>query len=326
MSFTDNEKLVKSDKAASEVFDSAPVSPGAKFWYNEDLAWYTNVHANTIWIDADQIPGASNQSEADAAVTANPTLIAKTTVRLTLDLTSNNRLYLPRTTFNDPTTDIVLDWIQPQRIRKNGASSWGYSLRLYNGDPAGSGVELPTTYRPGTGGAPSWEFNYSVGAIKISTDESSHYKGLYDTNGLYIVGYRYIGDKGVSGSSTSYADKIIETYICETHAEVGDVVYFSDDTNSKVEINTNNEVIYPSVGIIIEKITTTNCRVLMFGECDTTYSGLVKGKKVFLDTDGTPTSTPPTEGYVQCLGVCYGEDKLFVKPSVERVKRHPFTT
>lgn len=191
MAFNSTEKINQSVKLAQQILDGANDSPGAKWWYNAQRAW--EPYARPNWVEKDNIPGADNPTEADAAVVANPTILEKLTIRLTLDITSNNRQYECRDTYGDITSSTIEDWIQPSLIRKYGAASNGYIVRLYHGDPESGGVEISTTYNSGTGGEPCWWFAYAPGILLISTDQASTFKSFYDTNGLYVVGYRYIG-------------------------------------------------------------------------------------------------------------------------------------
>jgi hypothetical protein len=85
--------------------------------------------------------------------------------------------------------------------------SAGYIVRLYNGDPSSGGTEISTTYLGGTFGEPSWEWNYSMGLLLISTDQSSAFYSYHSTNGLFVVGYRYIGATGGGASSGGSLDQ-----------------------------------------------------------------------------------------------------------------------
>jgi hypothetical protein len=122
----------------------------------------------------------------------------------------------------------------------------------------------------------------------------------------------------------SLEDAIVShRYSCTAAETVGDIVFFGsiDDT---VERNTDNREQAPSVGIIIEKDGDTECIVQTYGPCLQTFTGLAKNKKVFLGTDGKPTTAKPGNGYIQAIGYTYAEEKLFINPSVDRIKQNPF--
>ena len=106
-------------------------------------------------------------------------------VRFTSDPTvSGNRAFIGHTSFNDTSSSIYGDWIDPQF----GAD---YSVKIYAGDPTSGGTELPAA---GTGSDDTWFFDYSSGVL--SFNGSNVPSSVTDSN-VYVVGYRYIGIKGV---------------------------------------------------------------------------------------------------------------------------------
>ena len=200
MPFTNAEKLNNADKLALQLVGTANDSPGAKFWYNEDYAWAPVVPPSKLWNDFDDIPPAPNVAAAETAVISQPSILERRVVRLTLDITSNNRAYIARTEFNNNATPVISNFIQPALIRTpSGNASWGYNIRLYNGEPGAGGVEISAIFEA-VAGDPSWAFNYSAGVLTCSTDRASTFRALYDGAGLYVVGYRYIGEF-IGGSS-----------------------------------------------------------------------------------------------------------------------------
>ena len=114
---------------------------------------------------------------------------------------------------------------------------------------------------------------------------------------------------------------ITHEYSCDASAAVGDIVYFSSDNFVTKQPDNKGEV---SVGVITEKVTSVLCKVLTYGPCFVTFSGLLVSKKVFLSSTGVPTSTKPSGGFVEVLGVCYEANKVFVNLSMGRVKQNPF--
>ncbi len=202
MAFSNEEKISNADKISLQITGTANAPAGQKYWYNENFPLSFVTPPGKLWNDFDSIPGAGTPAVADVNVAANPLILEARAVRLTVDITSNNRAYLARTTYNDNSTPILDNWIQPSLIRNNGEMSPGYGIRLWNGDPNSGGTELSTTYLPGTGGAPSWQFSYSVGIIVVSTDQATAYGAIASGAGLWISGYRYIGSTGGSGSGS----------------------------------------------------------------------------------------------------------------------------
>lgn len=108
--------------------------------------------------------------------------------------------------------------------------------------------------------------------------------------------------------------------ICLSSAQVGDLVMESSTIVNRVDVVTNNLDVRPVFGIIIQKTSSTECIVLLFGVVGG-FSGLVKGNKIFLSNSGGLTSTPPTTGYLQSLGVAKEESVIDFIPNMQRVRR-----
>ena len=201
MPFSNQEKIENADKLSLQITGTANAPAGQKFWYNEDFAWSPIVPPQKLWNKFKDIPSATSRAEANANVTANPSFLESRTLRLTLDITSNNRAFIAREVFNNNESDVIDNWIQPSLIRtEQGTMSPGYGVALFHGDPDTDGTPITTTFEGGASGEPSWAFNYSSGIVIISTDKASIFRALYDDKGLYIFGYRYIGSTGGSGA------------------------------------------------------------------------------------------------------------------------------
>lgn len=125
--------------------------------------------------------------------------------------------------------------------------------------------------------------------------------------------------KKTDGSS-AIGSEHIKTFSCAISVVVGDIVYPSTGVDNFVAKNINNTITTPSVGIIMKKNTSTTCEVLLYGPCDLIISGLVRGKNVFLGISGTLTTTVPTDGYLQNMGICYENNKAFINPHTIRLK------
>jgi hypothetical protein len=120
------------------------------------------------------------------------------------------------------------------------------------------------------------------------------------------------------------AEKIAEIFDCDATAAVGDVVAPSTTTANKVDHLTSNSYNGLAFGVIIEKLTITTCKVLISGKlAGPTYglSGLTFGKPLFVDTDGSLTTTVPPTGHLQKMGMAIKDDTIFLLPSLEKVVR-----
>lgn len=113
---------------------------------------------------------------------------------------------------------------------------------------------------------------------------------------------------------------VVETRDCLASASVGDLVMESETLVNRVDVATDNTDIRPIFAVIIEKTSATECVILLLGQMSG-FSGLTKGRKVFLSTSGGITSTPPTTGYLQSLGVAKEDSIVDFRPNMQRVRR-----
>ncbi len=113
-------------------------------------------------------------------------------------------------------------------------------------------------------------------------------------------------------------DKVITLY-CDVSATVGSLVFQDGTLSEKVTVATSNTDIRPIIGIIKSKPSPAVAKVLLIGVAGG-FSGLVKGKNVFISNSGLVTSARPTTGYIQKLGVALSESTVLFIPSTQRVK------
>lgn len=121
-------------------------------------------------------------------------------------------------------------------------------------------------------------------------------------------------------SGDDRASFVVETRFCLASAAVGDLVVESETIVNRVDVVTDNTDVRPVFAVIIEKLSDTECVILLLGQIGG-FSGLTKGRKVFLSTTGTFTSTPPTTGYMQSLGVAKEDSIVDFRPNMQRVLR-----
>ena len=106
--------------------------------------------------------------------------------RMTADSSvSGSRAFIAYSTYNNTSSARLTDWIDTQ-------FGTAYVLKVYKGDPNSGGTLLPAG---GSGSDDGWFFDYSSGVLNFNG--AGLPSGVTDTN-IYIVGYRYIGSKGVS--------------------------------------------------------------------------------------------------------------------------------
>lgn len=109
---------------------------------------------------------------------------------------------------------------------------------------------------------------------------------------------------------------------CEETLELGDPVYLS--SVEYVEKPTDHKESKPVIGIAVQKQTTTRVKVQTYGICEINITGLAVSPTVFISPTGDLTSTLPTDGYIQHIGQCFYDEKLFINISMTRVKRNPY--
>ena len=110
-----------------------------------------------------------------------------TAVQMTVDSTvSGNRSFIAYTTYNNSSTPILGDWIDPSF----GAD---YIIKVWQM------VEILTLVvlsylASGSGSNDTWFFDYSSGVLNFNGTAVP--SGVTSSN-IYLVGYRYLGTKGV---------------------------------------------------------------------------------------------------------------------------------
>ena len=114
------------------------------------------------------------------------------------------------------------------------------------------------------------------------------------------------------------ARRVILDFDCLATTAVHDPVYQDPGTAGRVLSNTDNTEVEITIGVVIEKPTTTTCKVLVLGLEDG-FSGQSIGDKVFLSTSGGLTNTAPSTGYQQVLGVAITTTQILFTPNSTRV-------
>lgn len=118
--------------------------------------------------------------------------------------------------------------------------------------------------------------------------------------------------------------KVAEYFDCIEPANVGDLVVPSETAQETVEPIASN--VYPNLvfGVIIEKLNTGRCRVLISGKLSGSafqLSGLTTGKALYVGLNGKLTTLPPATGHIQRCGVALKSDTIFLNISLDKVVR-----
>lgn len=124
-------------------------------------------------------------------------------------------------------------------------------------------------------------------------------------------------------SAGDYTEAVVEGVMeertCLSTLAVGELVSESNGIPNGVDLVADNTDTRSVVGIVIEKKSTTTAIVLFSGRIEG-LSGFTKSKKIFLDTDGTMTSTKPTTGYLHIIGQCNNEGVINFNPVNTKTK------
>lgn len=109
------------------------------------------------------------------------------------------------------------------------------------------------------------------------------------------------------------------TMACATTVAPGDLVYHSLTANNSVVTATDNLSPEPIFGLVTSKVSPTAATVI--------YTGIVpcplSRGKVFVGPDGLMTLSIPTTGYMQHLGISFGNGQMLFQPEHHRTKRSP---
>ena len=149
-----------------EPIPSPLIIPGTIIWSQSQNIPTTPPVIDTAYVKA-YAPGITSyfQMTVDGTVTGNRTFIARQSVGVS---TSAN----------------VGDWIDTQ-------FGSDYNIKVYRGNPSSGGVQLSAA---GSGSNDTWFFDYSSGVLNFN---GTVVPTGVTANNIFIVGWRYIGAKGV---------------------------------------------------------------------------------------------------------------------------------
>lgn len=126
-----------------------------------------------------------------------------------------------------------------------------------------------------------------------------------------------LANVSVGGGTGSPLTNITQVMDCASGVTTGDWVYQSLTLDNRAIKAVDNSPNAPVMGIVIAKPTTTTCEVLLNG----TYSLAVSRGKMFLGASGSAVNVGPSTGYLQTLGVSFGNGTVYINPNLNRVKR-----
>ena len=264
-------------------------APDNSTYYEEFNTNDLSIRSDSVLLELDLLPPATNIADAHANAIANPTLIQEfdnsNAIHLTPSL--NQRGFFATTIYGDMTTRLK-NFIMPQHVARvdsgfEGMPSIGYTIRLFQGDPSSGGIEITTT--AGQSGADvGWFIMYGAGAIIVSSD----FSGITDPTDLWITGYQYIGKTvadGINGAAHTYSQEFTNSslsggYLTVTHNlharyKVCNVTVM-DETSRQIEVD---DIYFQTVDVFI---------------LDLRSLGVISGTwSVVVTTDVVDTVIPP---------------------------------
>ena len=276
-------KIGYSLSKTGSVVGTGAISGSGKQPWNESLPSPLVVPDSSIWNQSLSIPTTPPGSDT-AIVKVYSTSSA---LRMTVDSTSSgSRAFIAYTTYNNTSSARLTDWIDTQF----GSS---YVLKVYKGDPNSGGTLLAAG---GSGNNDKWFFDYSSGILNFN--DSSIPSGVTDTN-IYIVGYRYIGTKGVSSPGTINPTNLyvsgISTFAGDVYANANLTVTGLSTFTGAIDAN-GGANISGGAGLVASsaKISDlTDNRVVIAGgsgeledDSNLTFNGTTLSVGVNLDVDG----------------------------------------
>jgi hypothetical protein len=175
---------------------------GAKSGSNETVASPLPVFASQIWAQASNIPASPPASTGGVV----QVYTGAARIAATKDATS---------TLNVTWISGLTDWI-PATFSAN------YSVKVYAGDPQTTGVQIfPDTNNE------EYVFDYASGTLHFPNTVPA---GVV-ANGVYLVGYRYVGTKGLTGAGGASKVTVVANIAArdaQTGLAIGDMTFVTD--------------------------------------------------------------------------------------------------
>jgi len=250
MGFTNQERTNFASKVlAGGVIDANEVAQ----WYESRFPNEFVLDARKVWTELELVRGYPAANITTARTYCSGVLLnvvedkTATAIRLTPVPGTNSSTWAAYNIFGDASSERLDNWLQPQQVPQlDGSPSIGYSVALYDGNPATSGTQVTTT--AGTTGAGAsksvgWMWNYANGLLFLSAD----FRTTLTNPDLWIKGFRYVGqtiqDYITTGSSLtgSYApdDATFILLTSSSHLanartiQAGTGIILTDNTSSK---------------------------------------------------------------------------------------------
>jgi hypothetical protein len=211
------------------IFGVTETNVTGKFPSNETIASPLPVYSTNIWAQTDSVSIPATPPTTNSSTVAVYTVSANSVIQATTDPTATlNQTWLATTVANS-TTSIVGSWIPP-------TFNPLYVIQVYIGNPNGGPAVriLPDTSNE------EWVFDYNAGVLYFMNNVPASKTATIGTgtvtvsgNGIYFVGYRYIGTKGFSTATGSKVNVVanIAARNALTGVNTGDIAHVIDATS-----------------------------------------------------------------------------------------------
>ena len=200
---------------------------------NESIASPLLLRGDEVWSNADQITSVIPTSNGTYVEIYDDSGNGNATVETTEDATAtNNRTWKTGET----------DWIPPEF----GST---YQVKIYASSASDSAPQTNGTqlFAAGSGNNDEWYFDYKSGVLHFIGTNLPTSIGTGTSNVIYVVGARYVGNKGVGASASgTVLNDLSDVSITGTPTD-GDLLQYNAST-SKWEPTTINSLGYVTEG------------------------------------------------------------------------------
>ena len=234
---------------------------GVKAATNESIASPLLIRGDNIWQDSAAIPGTKPTSSSTIVEIYDDSGNGSATIETTADATAT-----PNRTWKTNSTD----WISAEF----GST---YLIKVYL-DNAGAAAPQTTgtqLFAAGSGNNDEWYFDFQSGVLNFIGDNLP--SGINGKK-IYVVGARYIGNKGTNLSSANIANFTFNNNTIGVSNANGDIILDPDGTGKlsvladNVTITGNGALTLP-VGTTAQRSTPNAQGMIRYNTTDSTFEG-----------------------------------------------------
>lgn len=212
------------------IFGVTDTSVTGKTGSNETIASPLPVYNANVWAQTDATSIPATPPTSNSATIGVYTVAASNVIHATSDATAApNATWLATATFNTALSRLG-DWVAP-------TFNPLYAIQVWVGNPNGGPAARILPDQSGE----EWVFDYNAGVLYFPNGAPAGGKSAtvgtgsvtVATNGIYFVGYRYIGIKGFAAAGTTSKIAVVANISARnalTPVNLGDVAHVLDAT------------------------------------------------------------------------------------------------